>query len=514
MDKQILTKWAQENISKGKAVRIVDSNLRGEISQDSLKAFVGVAERCLHDEPKKRPTMAQVVLQLEFALEQQGSLEPSVTNGITTEFDYIHSSDYETNFAVGTEITSDVFDVHSADYKTNVTGITSNVFEVHSSDYASPLSKVVNPEPPSRRKDGVKATTHKPLRLWPWGAFWNRVKPSGKNELLLADYHATGTMQKFKETFNTPPVAVPAIPLDELKDITDNFGLKCSLGEGMYGSVYHGVLKSGQAAAIKKLDSGNQPDQEFLAKVSLESSIKHENLVQLLGYCVDGGLHILAYEYAPNGSLYDILHGRKGVKVAQPGPVPSWAQRVKIAVGAAKGLEYIHEKAQIHCDIKSSNVLLFDNCNIAKIADFGLSNQQPDMAARFRSTRVLGTFGYHAPEYTLTGQLSSKSDVYCYGVVLLELLTGRRPVDHTLPRGQKNLVTWASTKLSKDKVEQCIDARLNGEYPPKAAAEMAAVAALCLKYEAELRPNMGAVVKALLPLLNIHSGNSIIFETL
>ncbi|KAL0318617.1 UNVERIFIED_CONTAM: Pto-interacting protein 1 [Sesamum angustifolium] len=330
----------------------------------------------------------------------------------------------------------------------------------------------------------------------------------------LADYHATGTMQKFKETFNMSPVAVPAIPLDELKDITDNFGLKSSLGEGMYGSVYHGVLKSGQAAAIKKLDSGNQPDQEFLAKVSLESSIKHENLVQLLGYCVDGGLHILAYEYAPNGSLYDILHGRKGVKGAQPGPVPSWAQRVKIAVGAAKGLEYIHEKAQIHCDIKSSNVLLFDNCNIAKIADFGLSNQQPDMAARFRSTRVLGTFGYHAPEYTLTGQLSSKSDVYCYGVVLLELLTGRRPVDHTLPRGQKNLVTWASTKLSKDKVEQCIDARLNGEYPPKAAAEMAAVAALCLKYEAELRPNMGTVVKALLPLLNIHSGNSIIFETL
>ncbi|KAL0356350.1 UNVERIFIED_CONTAM: Pto-interacting protein 1 [Sesamum radiatum] len=101
----------------------------------------------------------------------------------------------------------------------------------------------------------------------------------------------------------------------------------------MYGSVYHGVLKSGQAAAIKKLDSRDQPDQEFLAKVSLESSIKHENLVQLLGYCVDGGLHVLAYEYAPHGSLYDVLHGRKGVKGAHPGPVLSWAQRVKIAGG-------------------------------------------------------------------------------------------------------------------------------------------------------------------------------------
>ncbi|KAL0356351.1 UNVERIFIED_CONTAM: Receptor-like protein kinase FERONIA [Sesamum radiatum] len=210
MDEQILPKWARENISKGKAAWIVDSNLRGEISQDSLKAFVGVAERCLHDEPKKRPTMAEVVLQLEFALEQLGSSKPSVTNGISTEFDYFHSSDCENNFPVGTEILSDVIDIHSADYKTNFTGITSDVFEVHSSDYASisTVSKVVSPEPPSRRKDGVKATTHKPLRIWPWGAFWNRVKSSGKNELLLSDYHATGTMQKFKETFNMPPAAV------------------------------------------------------------------------------------------------------------------------------------------------------------------------------------------------------------------------------------------------------------------------------------------------------------------
>ncbi|KAL0356346.1 UNVERIFIED_CONTAM: Pto-interacting protein 1 [Sesamum radiatum] len=302
--------------------------------------------------------------------------------------------------------------------------------------------------------------------------------------------------------FNMPSIAVPAIPLDELKDITGNFGFKCLLGEGLFGRVYHGVLKSGQAAAIKKLDFGNQPDQEFLAMVSLKSSTKHENLVQLLGYGVDGGLHALAYEYAPNGSLHDILHGTKGVKGAEPRPVLSWAQRVKIAVGAAKGLEYIHEKAQIHCDIKSSNVLLFDDCSVAKIADFGFSsNQQPKMAV-LTSTRILGTFGYHAPEYAMTGQLSSKSDIFSFGVVLLELLTGHRPIDVTLPRGQQSLVTWASPKLSADKVKQCIDPRLNGEYPPKAAAKMAAVAALCVQYEADFRPNMTIVVKALQPLLN------------
>ncbi|KAG9140538.1 hypothetical protein Leryth_016049 [Lithospermum erythrorhizon] len=296
-----------------------------------------------------------------------------------------------------------------------------------------------------------------------------------------AGYRTTEAAPKDTQTQKVLPIAVPSISVDELKDVTDNFGTKTLIGEGSYGRVYYGVLENGKHAAIKKLDSSKQPDQEFLAQISMVSRLKHGNLVELLSYSVDGGLRVLAYEYASNGSLHDILHGRKGVKGAHPGPVLSWAQRVKIAVGAAKGLEYLHEKAEphvIHRDIKSSNVLIFDD-DVAKIADFDLSNQAPDMAARLHSTRVLGTFGYHAPEYAMTGQLSSKSDVYSFGVVLLELLTGRKPVDHTLPRGQQSLVTWATPRLSEDKVKQCVDARLNGEYPPKAVAKMAAVAPLC-----------------------------------
>ncbi|CAM8944071.1 unnamed protein product [Rhodiola kirilowii] len=321
--------------------------------------------------------------------------------------------------------------------------------------------------------------------------------------------HAGGHQLKETAPKDTPavkilPISVPVIPMEELKDITDNFGTRALIGEGSYGRVYHGVLKSGQAAALKKLDSSKQPDQELLAQISMVSRLKHENVVGLLGYCIDGNTRVLAYEFASSGSLHDIIHGRKGVKGAQPGPVLSWAQRVKIAVGAARGLEYLHEKVQphiIHRDIKSSNVLLFDD-DVAKIADFDLSNQAPDMAARLHSTRVLGTFGYHAPEYAMTGQLSSKSDVYSFGVVLLELLTGRKPVDHTLPRGQQSLVTWATPKLSEDKVKQCVDSRLESEYPPKAVAKLAAVAALCVQYEADFRPNMSIVVKALQPLLN------------
>ncbi|CAM6128874.1 unnamed protein product [Calypogeia fissa] len=299
------------------------------------------------------------------------------------------------------------------------------------------------------------------------------------------------------------PISAPAISIDELRESTDNFGAKALIGEGSYGRVYYATLHDGRAAAIKKLDASTQPDNEFLTQVSMVSRLKNENVVELIGYCLDGVQRVLAYEFATFGSLHDILHGRKGVKGAQPGPVLDWMQRVKIAVGAARGLEYLHEKAQpaiIHRDIKSSNVLLFDDY-IAKIADFNLSNQAPDMAARLHSTRVLGTFGYHAPEYAMTGQLTQKSDVYSFGVVLLELLTGRKPVDHTMPRGQQSLVTWATPRLSEDKVKQCVDPKLKGEYPPKAVAKMAAVAALCVQYEADFRPNMSIVVKALQPLL-------------
>ncbi|KAK4381907.1 PTI1-like tyrosine-protein kinase [Sesamum angolense] len=344
-----------------------------------------------------------------------------------------------------------------------------------------------------------------------------------------------------------PPIEVPALSLEELKEKTDNFGSKALIGEGSYGRVYFAQLNSGNEVAVKKLDVSSEPDSnvEFLTQVSMVSRLKHENLVELLGYCVDGNLRVLAYEFATMGSLHDILHGRKGVQGAQPGPVLDWMQRVRIAVDAAKGLEYLHEKVQpsiIHRDIRSSNVLLFEDYK-AKIADFNLSNQAPDMAARLHSTRVLGTLvimrqsmfsqpmfphwkilpememevmnwkgvievdlglglrKQFCTRYAMTGQLTQKSDVYSFGVVLLELLTGRKPVDHTMPRGQQSLVTWATPRLSEDKVKQCVDPKLKGEYPPKGVAKLAAVAALCVQYEAEFRPNMSIVVKALQPLL-------------
>ncbi|KAL9308981.1 putative protein kinase RLK-Pelle-RLCK-VIII family [Arabidopsis thaliana] len=304
---------------------------------------------------------------------------------------------------------------------------------------------------------------------------------------------------------NMQPMAVPAIPVDELEDITENFSSEVLVGEGSYGRVFYGVLKSGKEVAIKKLYPTKQPDQEFLSQVSMVSRLHHENVVALMAYCVDGPLRVLAYEFATYGTLHDVLHGQKGVIGALQGPVMTWQRRVKIAIGVARGLEYFHKKVSpqvIHRDIKASNILLFDD-DVAKIGEFDLYDQAPNMAGRLHSCRIaLGASRSHCPEHVMTGILTTKSDVYSFGVVLLELLTGRKPVDRTLPRGQQNLVTWATPKLSKEKVKQCVDARLLGEYPPKAVAKLAAVSARCVHYDPDFRPGMSIVVKALQPLLN------------
>ncbi|KAI3801411.1 hypothetical protein L1987_29516 [Smallanthus sonchifolius] len=299
-------------------------------------------------------------------------------------------------------------------------------------------------------------------------------------------------------------IEIQSLSLDELNKITDNFGSKYLIGEGSNCQVYHGKLSNGEEVIIKKLYISSLEDSEsdFKDKLAMISTIKNEYFSQLCGYCLEKGNRILLYQYAPMGCLYDILHGSEDGGAR--GLVLNWGQRVKIAYGAARGLEYLHEKVQtpvVHCDVRSSNVLVFDEFE-SKIADFSLSSMSSDNTAQLQSTRVLGTVGYHAPEYAMTGQITQKSDVYSFGVVLLELLTGRKPVDHTLPKGQQSLVTWATPRLSEDKVKQCVDPKLNNDYPSKAVAKMAAVAALCVQYEADFRPNMTIVVKALQPLLN------------
>ncbi|KAL1190578.1 putative serine/threonine-protein kinase PBL25 [Cardamine amara subsp. amara] len=284
----------------------------------------------------------------------------------------------------------------------------------------------------------------------------------------------------------------------ELATATKNFRQECLIGEGGFGRVYKGKLeKTGQIVAVKQLDrNGLQGQREFLVEVLMLNLLHHSNLVNLIGYCADGDQRLLVYEYMPLGSLEDHLLD------VEPEQKPlDWNSRIKIALGAAKGLEYLHDKADppvIYRDLKSSNILL-DRDFDAKLSDFGLAKLSPVGDSTLHvSSRVMGTYGYCAPEYQRTGHLTVKSDVYSFGVVLLELITGRRVIDTMRPSHEQNLVTWAQP-IFRDptRFSQLADPLLQGEYPKKSLNQAIAVAAMCLHEEPTVRPLISDVVTAL-----------------
>ncbi|CAL4976608.1 unnamed protein product [Urochloa decumbens] len=317
-------------------------------------------------------------------------------------------------------------------------------------------------------------------------------------------------------TIKNPPIPVLNISLTELREITRNFSDDTLIGEGSHAKVFLGELKDGRKSAVKKLGQHSvvknldgffsEPDKEFILQVQTVSRMKHDNVVQLLGYCVDGNVRAVIYEYSSRGSLHDILHGKNGVVGTRPGQVLSWAQRIKIALGAAQGIEFLHHKTEpciIHSDIKTSNILLFDN-DVAKVGDLRVSKNRPGYLDDIILDCVLlpSHNGYDAPECKETGEFTRESDIYSFGVVLLELLTGCIPGHF-----QNRLMIGAMARLSEDEVQvqRCVDPRLRGKYPPKAASRMAAIASRCMQHKAVSRPSMSTVVTDLRSLLLLES---------
>ncbi|XP_019056124.1 PREDICTED: serine/threonine-protein kinase At3g07070 [Nelumbo nucifera] len=282
----------------------------------------------------------------------------------------------------------------------------------------------------------------------------------------------------------------------ELAAATKNFKQEFLLGDGGLGRVYKGKLENGEKVAVKQLDrNGLEGNKEFLAEVMALSLLHHPNLVNLVGYCADGDQRLLVYEYIPMGSLEDHLLDTSTEKK----PL-SWSMRMKIAVGAAKGLEYLHDKANppvIYRDLKTSNILMDEELN-PKLSDFGLANLGPNSDKGLLPPRVMGTYGYSAPEYTRTGELTVKSDVYSFGVIFLELITGRRALDTTKPTEEQNLVTWAQP-FFKDpsKFPALADPLLQGDFPVTSLNQAVAIAAMCLQDEPVARPLMSDVVTTL-----------------
>ncbi|KAM0911856.1 hypothetical protein ACQ4PT_013208 [Festuca glaucescens] len=300
-------------------------------------------------------------------------------------------------------------------------------------------------------------------------------------------------------------VEVPAVALREINELTDSFAGERLVGEGSYAKVYKVTLRSARLAVVKRLEkpSKHASNDVFLRQLSVASKLRHESFVRLLGYTISGDLRVLVYEFATMGTLHDALHGRRDGTAAREEedarPVLSWAHRVQIALDSARGLEYLHEKASppvTHKDVRSTNVLLFDGMR-AKIADYNMFSQAADMARLNRSEHTLGSFGYQAPEYAMTGQMTDKSDVYSFGIVLLELLTGRKPLDRTLPQGQRSLVNWAAPLLTEDRAQECIDPRLGNRYPPTGALKLGRIAVQCLQYDPTYRPSMGTIARVI-----------------
>ncbi|CAA7406287.1 unnamed protein product [Spirodela intermedia] len=283
----------------------------------------------------------------------------------------------------------------------------------------------------------------------------------------------------------------------ELAAATKNFRVDCLLGEGGFGRVYKGRLENtNQIVAIKQLDhSGLQGNREFLVEVLMLSLLHHPNLVNLIGYCAEGDQRLLVYEYMPLGSLQDHLHDLPPEKKRL-----DWNTRMKIAAGAAKGLEYLHDMANppvIYRDLKCSNILLGDGF-FPKLSDFGLAKLGPVGDKTHVSTRVMGTYGYCAPEYAMTGQLTLRSDIYSFGVFLLELITGRKAIDNSRSAGEHNLVAWARPMFrERSKFAQMADPGLQGKYPSRGLYQALAVAAMCVHEQPTMRPLIADVVTAL-----------------
>lgn len=295
------------------------------------------------------------------------------------------------------------------------------------------------------------------------------------------------------------------ISIQVLKNVTDNFSEKNILGRGGFGIVYKGELHDGTKIAVKRMQTGPVGEKglnEFMSEIAVLTKVRHRHLVALLGYCLDGNERLLVYEYMPQGTLSQHLFNwsELGLKPLE------WTRRLTIALDVARGVEYLHGLAHqsfIHRDLKPSNILLGDDMR-AKVADFGLVRLAPE--GKFSvETKLAGTFGYLAPEYAVTGRVTTKVDLYSFGVILMELITGRKALDESQPEDSLHLVTWfRRMHLNKDTFSKAIDPTIDFDEETLASiSTVAELAGYCTAREPYQRPDMGHAVNVLSSLVEL-----------
>ncbi|XP_042520201.1 protein STRUBBELIG-RECEPTOR FAMILY 8-like isoform X2 [Macadamia integrifolia] len=343
--------------------------------------------------------------------------------------------------------------------------------------------KVINSELQSQRVRSMAVVTDlKP----PPAEMWMGERIPGNNE--------SGNRGK-------APITATSYTIASLQTATNSFSQECLIGEGSLGRVYRGVFPNGKVLAIKKIDSAAlslQEEDNFLEAVSNMSRLRHQNITTFTGYSAEHGQRLLVYEYVGNGTLHDMLHFPE-----DSSKTLSWNARVRVTLGTARALEYLHEvclPSVVHRNLKSANILLDDELN-PQLSDCGLAALTPN-TERQVSTQTIGSFGYSAPEFAMSGIYTVKSDVYSFGVVMLEILTGRKPLDSSRVRSEQSLVRWATPQLHDiDSLAKMVDPALNGMYPAKSLSRFADIIALCVQPEPEFRPPMSEVVQALVRLM-------------
>ncbi|CAH8315467.1 unnamed protein product [Eruca vesicaria subsp. sativa] len=323
-----------------------------------------------------------------------------------------------------------------------------------------------------------------------------KSSPSPADKVTVDKVMKNGSISRMKS-----PITASQYTVSSLQVATNSFSQENIIGEGSLGRVYRAEFPNGKVMAVKKIDNAAlslQEEDNFLEAVSNMSRLRHPNIVPLAGYCTEHGQRLLVYEYVGNGNLDDMLHLNDERSMAL-----TWNARVKVALGTAKALEYLHEvclPSIVHRNFKSANILLDEELN-PHLSDSGLAALNPN-TERQVSTQVVGSFGYSAPEFALSGIYTVKSDVYTFGVVMLELLTGRKPLDSSRTRAEQSLVRWATPQLHDiDALSKMVDPSLNGMYPAKSLSRFADIIALCIQPEPEFRPPMSEVVQQLVRLV-------------
>ncbi|TKY48066.1 PTI tyrosine-protein kinase [Spatholobus suberectus] len=282
--------------------------------------------------------------------------------------------------------------------------------------------------------------------------------------------------------------------LKELHSATNNFNYDNKLGEGGFGSVYWGQLWDGSQIAVKRLKVwSNKADMEFAVEVEILARVRHKNLLSLRGYCAEGQERLIVYDYMPNLSLLSHLHGHHSAE-----SLLDWNRRMNIAIGSAEGIAYLHHQSTphiIHRDIKASNVLL-DSDFQARVADFGFAKLIPDGATHV-TTRVKGTLGYLAPEYAMLGKANESCDVYSFGILLLELASGKKPLEKLNSAVKRSISDWALPLACEKKLSELADPKLEGNYVEEELKRVVLIALVCAQNQPEKRPTMLEVVELL-----------------